>query len=55
MEEDPWSQQLVEVAEACMAEVPEGRLDGGTRRAWVELCAAHSSALEVGSGVPDRV
>lgn len=45
-EEDPWSQQLVEVAEACMAAVPEGRLDGGTRRAWVELCAAHSSALE---------
>ncbi|MEU6074196.1 phosphotransferase [Micromonospora sp. NPDC047074] len=45
-EENPWSQQLVEVAEACMAAVPEGRLDGETRRAWVELCAAHSSALE---------
>jgi aminoglycoside phosphotransferase (APT) family kinase protein len=45
-EENPWSQQLVEVAEECMAAVPEGRLDGGTRRAWVELCAAHASALE---------
>ncbi|MEU9506077.1 phosphotransferase [Micromonospora sp. NPDC048170] len=45
-EENPWSQQLVEIAEGCMAAVPEGRLDGETRRAWVKLCAANASALE---------
>ncbi|MEU1746647.1 phosphotransferase [Micromonospora arida] len=45
-EERPWSQQLVEVAEGCMAAVPDGRLDGDTRRAWVRLCAAHAAALE---------
>ncbi|MEW2431805.1 phosphotransferase [Micromonospora sp. NPDC047644] len=45
-EERPWSQQLVEVAEECMAAVPDSRLDGGTRRAWVTLCTAHATALE---------
>ncbi|WP_444947721.1 phosphotransferase [Micromonospora ureilytica] len=44
--ERPWSQQLVEVAEGCMAAVPDSRLDGETRRAWVTLCAAHATALE---------
>ncbi|MET0493757.1 MAG: phosphotransferase [Actinoplanes sp.] len=45
-EERPWSRQLVEVAEYCLASAPESRLDAGTRRAWVELCAAHAPALE---------
>lgn len=45
-EERPWSQQLVEVAEGCMARAPEGRLDAETRRAWVKLCADHAGALE---------
>jgi aminoglycoside phosphotransferase (APT) family kinase protein len=45
-EERPWSRQLVEVAEGCMAAVGGDRLDGDTRRAWVELCAAHAPALE---------
>ncbi|GAA2567102.1 hypothetical protein GCM10010435_45910 [Winogradskya consettensis] len=45
-EEQPWSQQLVAVAEGCMAAVPEDRLDDETRRAWVKLCATHAPALE---------
>ena len=45
-EERPWSQQLVEVAEWCLTSAPESRLDAGTRRAWVELCAAHAPVLE---------
>jgi aminoglycoside phosphotransferase (APT) family kinase protein len=45
-EERPWSQQLVEVAEGCTAAAPEGRLDAATRRAWIDLCAAHAPALE---------
>jgi aminoglycoside phosphotransferase (APT) family kinase protein len=44
-EEPPWSRQLPEVAEACMAATPDSRLDPGTRRAWVRLCAAHAPAL----------
>ncbi|HEX4814747.1 MAG TPA: phosphotransferase [Nonomuraea sp.] len=44
-EERPWSQQLREVAEACMAAAPEARLDQATRRAWVDLCAAQAPAL----------
>ncbi|TDD04445.1 phosphotransferase [Nonomuraea diastatica] len=43
--ERPWSQQLREVAEVCMAAAPEARLDQNTRREWVELCAAHAPAL----------
>lgn len=43
--ERPWSQQLPEVAEACMAATPEARLDRATRRAWVALCSAHAPAL----------
>ncbi|HEY0500052.1 MAG TPA: phosphotransferase [Kutzneria sp.] len=39
----PWSQQLPEFAEACMAKTP--RLDPATRTAWAELCAAHAPAL----------
>jgi aminoglycoside phosphotransferase (APT) family kinase protein len=45
-EERPWSQQLAEMAEACMTAVPEDRLDGETRRAWARLCATQPSALE---------
>lgn len=45
-EEPPWSEQLVAVAEGCMAAAPADRLDGATRRAWVQLCAAHASALD---------
>ncbi|MGH3170435.1 MAG: phosphotransferase family protein, partial [Trebonia sp.] len=41
----PWSEQLPEVATACMAAAPESRLDPGTRRAWIELCTAHAPAL----------
>jgi len=43
--EGPWSQQLAEFAEACMTTTPEARLDGATRRAWVDLCATHAPAL----------
>jgi aminoglycoside phosphotransferase (APT) family kinase protein len=43
--ERPWSQQLREVAAACMTATPEVRLDGATRRAWLDLCAAHAPAL----------
>jgi aminoglycoside phosphotransferase (APT) family kinase protein len=43
--ERPWSQQLAGFAEGCAAAVPDSRLDDGTRRAWVELCAAHAPAL----------
>lgn len=44
-EERPWSQQLAEVAEWCMARVPGGRLDDPARQAWVELCSAHAPVL----------
>jgi aminoglycoside phosphotransferase (APT) family kinase protein len=43
--ERPWSLQLPEIAETCMAATPETRLDRATRRAWVDLCAAHTPAL----------
>ena len=43
--ERPWSQQLREVAETCMAATPEARLDQATRRSWVDLCAVHAVAL----------
>ena len=43
--ERPWSQQLPELAETCMAAVPEARLDRATREAWVDLCSAHAPAL----------
>jgi len=43
--EGPWSQQLAEFAEACMITTPDARLDGATRQAWVDLCAAHAPAL----------
>jgi aminoglycoside phosphotransferase (APT) family kinase protein len=43
--ERPWSLQLVEVAEACMANTPPARLDPATRQAWVNLCAIHAPAL----------
>ena len=41
----PWSQQLPEFGERCMAAVPDGRLDTATRTAWADLCAAHAPAL----------
>ena len=41
----PWSQQLPEMAFACMDVVPPERLDPATRRAWADLCAAHAPAL----------
>jgi len=41
----PWSQQLPEFAEQCMAATPDPRLDVPTRRAWAGLCAAHAPAL----------
>jgi aminoglycoside phosphotransferase (APT) family kinase protein len=44
-EERPWSRQLPEVAETCMAATPEDRLDREARRAWVDLCATHAPAL----------
>ena len=43
--EPPWSQQLPEVAETCMTAAPQTRSDQATRRAWVDLCAAHAPAL----------
>jgi aminoglycoside phosphotransferase (APT) family kinase protein len=43
--ERPWSHQLVEVAEVCMADTPPPRLDPAVRRAWVDLCAVHAPAL----------
>ncbi|GAA0813556.1 phosphotransferase [Spirilliplanes yamanashiensis] len=48
--ERPWSQQLAEAAEDCMAAVPGDRLDAATRRAWVRLCAAHAPALAAADG-----
>jgi aminoglycoside phosphotransferase (APT) family kinase protein len=42
----PWSEQLAEFADGCMAAVPDGRLDATARRAWVELCAVHAPALK---------
>ena len=44
-QEVPWSRQLADVAAGCMARVGGGRLDDGTRRRWVRLCAAHAPAL----------
>lgn len=41
--ERPWSQQLPEIAAACVAATP--RLDEATKRAWVDLCTAHAPAL----------
>jgi aminoglycoside phosphotransferase (APT) family kinase protein len=46
-EEPPWSQQLAGLAAGCMAAVPEGRLDDGTRRAWARLCEVSAPALEI--------
>ena len=46
-EEPPWSAQLAGVAEWCMARVPPDRLDPGTRREWIALCARHAPALTV--------
>jgi aminoglycoside phosphotransferase (APT) family kinase protein len=43
--ERPWSQQLAEVAEACMANTPSARLTPAVRRAWVDLCAVHAPSL----------
>lgn len=43
--ERPWSRQLREFAETCMAATPEARLDRATRRAWVDLCEGHAPAL----------
>lgn len=45
-DEQPWSRQLPEVAEACVAAAPEGRLDPAVRRAWVKLCETHAPALQ---------
>ncbi|GGS20859.1 hypothetical protein GCM10010252_70220 [Streptomyces aureoverticillatus] len=45
-DERPWSRQLPEIAEACVAAAPAERLDPATRRAWVKLCEAHAPALE---------
>jgi len=42
----PWSRQLVGMAERCMTATPPARLDDATRRAWLDLCAAHAPALE---------
>lgn len=44
--ERPWSRQLPEVAEACMAAVPAGRIDAAVRRDWVALCEEHAPSLE---------
>lgn len=44
-EEPPWSQQLPEVAAACMDATPQARLDPATRRAWADLCTLHAPAL----------
>ncbi|MEV6611350.1 phosphotransferase [Kutzneria sp. NPDC051319] len=41
--QSPWSQQLPEFAEACMAKT--ARLDVSVRKAWAELCALHAPAL----------
>jgi aminoglycoside phosphotransferase (APT) family kinase protein len=49
--ERPWSQQLCEVAESCMAATRETRLDQATRRAWVDMCATHAPAL---TGIDDH-
>ncbi|RAK31474.1 phosphotransferase family enzyme [Actinoplanes lutulentus] len=49
-EDPPWSRQLPEFAENCMAAVPDGRLDSRTRRAWAKLCPHHAPALEAVDG-----
>jgi Ser/Thr protein kinase RdoA (MazF antagonist) len=41
--QSPWSQQLPEFAETCMA--ADTRLDAATRKAWTELCLANAPAL----------
>lgn len=41
----PWSEQLPAMAARCMDSVPGTRLDPDTRRAWIELCAAHAPSL----------
>jgi aminoglycoside phosphotransferase (APT) family kinase protein len=46
--ERPWSAQLPEFAETCMATTT--RLDPKTRRAWVALCAEHAPALTRADG-----
>lgn len=49
--ERPWSRQLPEFAETCMAATPPGRLAPETRRAWAKLCAACAPAL---AGIDDH-
>lgn len=44
-EEPPWSRQLPEFAERCMATTPDERLDEATRTAWIDLCGANAPAL----------
>jgi Ser/Thr protein kinase RdoA (MazF antagonist) len=41
--EHPWSEQLPQIAAACMATT--NRLDTATRSAWLQLCEAHAPAL----------
>lgn len=41
--EQPWSRQLPEFADKCMATTPH--LDAVTREAWAALCATHAPAL----------
>ena len=48
--ETPWSRQLPEVAATCLAATSDARLDPDTRRAWLELCAAHAPALTAVDG-----
>jgi aminoglycoside phosphotransferase (APT) family kinase protein len=43
--ERPWSEQLPEAVADWMTITPDVRLDRATRRAWVDLCAAHAPAL----------
>ncbi|MFC4117684.1 phosphotransferase [Nonomuraea zeae] len=45
--EQPWSKQLPQVADACMAAAPaQARLDGEARSSWADLCAAHAPSLD---------
>ncbi|GAB2945111.1 hypothetical protein GCM10027280_37410 [Micromonospora polyrhachis] len=43
--ERPWSQQLPEIASACLAATDVARLDPATQQAWRDLCVTHAPAL----------
>ncbi|MGW0435903.1 phosphotransferase [Micromonospora sp. NPDC003197] len=48
--ERPWSQQLPEIVDACLAVTAPARLDEATQQAWRDLCVTHAPALAAVDG-----